>query len=103
MIGPRKTKCQSGTQRRELVEKDEIHALVDDTEEAEARSRQVALVVRVRRRAVAGLGEMGDVDGRREAVDRRVAVTLGLEQAPAAGEHEVRLGEKLALELQQIG
>ena len=67
----------------------DVHALVDDAEEAEPRMRGSPPGRRARLAARARLGEMGEVDRGREGVDVAVPVALGLVEAHAAGEDEV--------------
>jgi hypothetical protein len=69
-----------GPHLRDLVEQLGIEALVEHAVEAEARTRQVFLVGGVEQ-ARPGLREVRPVDRRREAMDARVAVLLGFEQA----------------------
>jgi hypothetical protein len=80
----------------------EVHALVDDAEEADAGEGDARLVRRVGA-AGAGLAEMGRVHAAGKGEDLRVAAPLGLVQAVAAGEHEVGTLEQAVLVLAKPG
>src|SRR6185503_19638538 len=63
----------------------EVHAFVDDAEEAEPRAVDRRLIVGHGVHA-ARLREVSPVDARRERVNVRMAILLGLVEAVAAGE-----------------
>ncbi len=83
------------------VQKLDVHALVDHAVEAEPWMRRASLVRGVRLR-LAGLGEMPAVHAGGKGMDIGVAAALGLIEAVAAGEDQVRLGQELAFEIHQL-
>ena len=95
--GPSMTSCQSGRIAATAVDQLEVQALVDHAVEAEARPRDRRLVFGSRS-AAPGAREMGDVDAAGEGMDVRMQMALGLEQAHAAGEDEIRAREQRPLE-----
>ena len=91
-----------GLRIRESRDEVQIHALVDDSVEAEPRPADAGLVggpFGDRSRLV----EMGAVDAGGEGVDVGVAVLLGLVEAVAPGEDHVGSLEQLSLERGQLG
>ena len=91
-----------GPEARGLADEADVHALVDDAEEAEPRMRDVRLILRLRRAHAARLGEMIELDARREWVHAVVAAALGFVETHAAGEDEIGLREQLLLQREQF-
>ena len=78
----------------------QIHAFVDDAEEAETRVRNGRMIARLVV-WLPGAGEMRHVDAARKCMDVRVLFSLGFEKTLAAREHDRRPGEKFLLERHQ--
>jgi hypothetical protein len=86
----------TGAQPRDRVEQRGVEPLVNHAEEAEARARDGGLVCGVCD-AGARPREVRAVNARREGVDARVPVALGLVETLAAREDEVGAHEQLLL------
>ena len=99
--GPTITNDQFGRICRDLVEQVGVEALVDHAVEAQPRPRQVFLVggIERRARALAKCARSTD-DGKQWTFV--VAVLLRLEQARAAGEHDVGAGRSAPARTEQL-
>jgi hypothetical protein len=100
--GPIMKTCHSGWASASASTDPEVHALVDDAEENEPRSRDRRLLGRDRP-ARAALREVFDVDAAREAMDVRMELPLGAEQARSAGEDGVGRPQQRLLHLAALG
>ena len=87
---------------RRLEQEVDVEPLVEHPEEPGARMRDRRLVVRIADLR-SGAAEMLDVHRARKQMHMLVPVHPGFEQAEAAGEHHVGLGEHALLLLTQIG